>query len=224
MLGRADTAERVLADLAGLKRGTLSIQASQTIASYWLPRHLVDFRRAHPGIDIKLTVGNTADVAAAVLSGAVELGFIEGPIDMPALTSREVGRDNLLILVGPGHPWANATGLTPKDLETAEWVMREPESGTRVILEDALTARGVQIANLEITLELPTNEAVRAAVESGMSVTALSASVAVSSLEAGLLSQVAVDLPERVFSAIHHQERHLSNAACALLDAISTGR
>ena len=41
VLARAESAELALAELAGLKRGVLAIQASQTIASYWLPRYLV---------------------------------------------------------------------------------------------------------------------------------------------------------------------------------------
>src|SRR5271169_3778408 len=69
VLARVASAELMLAELAGLKRGTLTVQASQTIASYWLPRHLVAFRRAHPGIDIRLTIGNTTEVAAAVREG-----------------------------------------------------------------------------------------------------------------------------------------------------------
>jgi DNA-binding transcriptional LysR family regulator len=78
LLARAEAAELVLAELGGLKRGTLAVQASQTIASYWLPRHLVDFRRAHPGIDIRLAIGNTAQVLSAVNEGAADIGFVEG--------------------------------------------------------------------------------------------------------------------------------------------------
>ncbi len=43
VLARIEAAELVLSELAGLKRGTLMLQASQTVSSYWLPRHLVAF-------------------------------------------------------------------------------------------------------------------------------------------------------------------------------------
>ena len=46
VLARAQAAELILSEQNGLKRGTLAVQASQTIAGYWLPRHLVAFRRA----------------------------------------------------------------------------------------------------------------------------------------------------------------------------------
>ncbi len=38
VLARAEAAELVLSEPGGPKRGTLIVQASQTIASYWLPR------------------------------------------------------------------------------------------------------------------------------------------------------------------------------------------
>src|SRR5258707_7746796 len=50
VLARAEAAELALSEFGNLKRGTLSVQASQT--SYWLPRHLVAFRRAYPQIQI----------------------------------------------------------------------------------------------------------------------------------------------------------------------------
>src|ERR1700735_1531680 len=59
VVARAEAAELVLSELGGLKRGTLAVQASQTIASYWLPRHLVAFRRAYPDFEIPLAGGNT---------------------------------------------------------------------------------------------------------------------------------------------------------------------
>lgn len=221
VLARAEAAELALSELGGLKRGTLSVQASQTIASYWLPRHLVAFRRAHPGIDIRLVVGNTAQVAAAVHDGVAELGFVEGVIDDPALTVEQVARDQLIVVVGPGHPWSTIDRLEPGRLIESDWVLREPGSGTRSVFEAALEGFGVPPALLRVALELPSNEAVRSAVEAGMGATAISASVASPSLDAGLLRHVRLDLPERGFLVLRHAGRYRTRAADALLAIIS---
>ena len=223
VLARADLAELRLADLAGLRRGRLLVQASQTVASYWLPRRLVDFRRAHPGIEIKLTVGNTAEVAAAVLAGTVELGFVEGPVERGAFEVVEVARDQLVVVVAADHPWAGRSDVTAAELAAGEWVLREPGSGTRVVFEDALRARGVE-ALANVALELPTNEAVRAAVEAGMGAAVISASAAVAALESGLLAQVPIALPARAFQLIHQSERHASHAARALIAMVTIRR
>ena len=224
VLARAEAAELTLAELAGLKRGRLLVQASQTIASYWLPRHLVDFRRAHPGVEIRLVVGNTADVVAAILAGEADLGFIEGPVDAPALAVTEVARDRLVVLVAPDHAWARVETVSAADLAAGEWVLREIGSGTRTVFEDALRGLGVPTSALKVALELPTNEAVRAAVEAGMGATALSASAAAAALEAGLLVHVPIKLPDRAFNAIRHGARHMTSAARALLDGVASSR
>jgi DNA-binding transcriptional LysR family regulator len=104
VLARVEAAELVLSELSNLKRGTLAVHASQTIAGYWLPRHLVAFRPKYPGIDIRLTIGNTAQGAAAVHEGAADLAFIEGTIEDPMLTKEQVARDQLVIVVGMSTP------------------------------------------------------------------------------------------------------------------------
>jgi DNA-binding transcriptional LysR family regulator len=221
VLARAEAAELALSEMGGLKRGTLSVHASQTIAGYWLPRHLVAFRRAYPQIQIRLSIGNTAQVVAAVESRIADLGFVEGTVHNDRLTSATVAHDQLVIVVAPGHEWADRGNLTPDDLVAGEWVLREPGSGTRSVFEDAMARLGVNSAALRVCLELPSNEAVRSAVEAHMGATAISASVAAPSIESGLLQQVDFRLPERGFHVLQHRERHRSRAADALLSIIS---
>ena len=155
VLARAEAAELALAELGGLKRGTLVVQASQTVADYWLPRHLVAFRRAFPEIDIRLAIGNTAEVARAIREGAAELGFVEGAVDDPALSSTRVARDQLELVVGPDHEWAKIKRIDPGDLTRTEWVMREPGSGTRSAFEAALERFGLAVRLLTVAWARP---------------------------------------------------------------------
>jgi DNA-binding transcriptional LysR family regulator len=223
VLARAERAALTLAELGGLARGSLAVCASQTIAGYWLPRHLVAFRRAHPGIDIRLCIGNSAEVAAAVHEGMAELGFVEGVVADASLRGRPVARDLLVVVVDPAHPWAAGAPVAPEELVRSDWVLRERGSGTRSEFEAALRGFGLAEGALRVVLELPSNEAVRGAVEAGMGATALSASVAAPSLEAGLLHRVAIAMPERDFHVLQHRERTLSHAAEALLAQIMGG-
>ena len=222
VLVRAEAAELALSELGGLKRGTLSVQASQTIAGYWLPRHLAAFRRAYPQIQVQLAIGNTAQVAAAVDGGIAELGFVEGAVEAKRFVSTPVARDQLVVVVAPDHPWARRPRLTVADLRAGAWILREAGSGTRSVFEGYLARLGIAGADLQIQLELPSNEAVRAAVEAGLGATAISASVVAPSIEAGLLCQAAFRLPEREFHVLRHHERYRSRAAEALLALIES--
>jgi DNA-binding transcriptional LysR family regulator len=86
--------------------------------------------------------------------------------------------------------------------------------------EEAITDFGIALSSLRIVMELPSNEALRAAVEAGMGAAALSASVAAPSIEAGLIYSPKLTLPERSFYVLQHSERYRSNAGRALLEMI----
>lgn len=223
VLARAEAAELVLADLSGLRRGTLAIRASQTIAGHWLPRHLVAFRRAYPEIVLRLAVGNTAEAAEAVREGTAELGFVEGAVEDPALASLPVAEDRLVLVVPPHHPLAEGTRPEPAALTAVPWVLREPGSGTRSAFEAALAGRGLPPGALTVALELPSNEAVLAAVAAGAGASVLPEAVVAAPLRAGSVVAVPFDLPVRRFRVLRHRERYRSRAADALLDLIRGG-
>jgi DNA-binding transcriptional LysR family regulator len=218
VLARSTAAETVLADLAGLKRGHLSLAASQTVGNYWLPKLMHQFQLSYPGIDLKLSLGNTETVAGQVHEGLADIGFIEGEIDDPALTVRHVAEDKLVLVVSPNHAWAQRRPQSPKDFAAARWICREPGSGTRAVLEAALPALGMERDQLQIALELPSNEAVCAAVEAGAGVTIFSRLVAERALKAGSLIPVTADLPRRNFSVLRHKERYVTQVSAAFHD------
>jgi DNA-binding transcriptional LysR family regulator len=224
VLARAAAAELALAELGGLKRGTLAVQASQTIASYWLPQRLVAFHRTYPEIALRVGIGNTAQVAKSVIGGAVDLGFIEGAIDEPALACECLGEDRMVLVVAPAHPWAARDRVAPRELLEGEWVLREVGSGTRSAFESSLERFGVAPHLLKVVMELPSNEAVRHAVEVGCGAAVISELVADAPLRSGALRRVPIDLPVRSFYVVRHRERYRSNAADALLLAVRDGR
>lgn len=215
ILARAATGERVLSDLAGLKRGRLSLAASQTVGNYWLPRKLALFRARHPGIETPLVIGNTETVAASIHDGLADIGFVEGEIDDPLLAQEAVATDELAIVVAPGHPWAGRARVDPAEFGESPWVLREPGSGTRQALEAVLAGAGRSVADLDVLLELPANEAVRTAVDAGSAAALMSRLVVANALRSGLLAEVAADIPARRFVMLRHKERYVGRPAQA---------
>ena len=181
VLGRVAEVEQALADFGEMKRGSLRLVASQTIASYWLPPHLATFHARHPQIVVELAIDNTEGAAKRVVDGSAELGFVEAA-------------------------WVRA----------ATWIVREQGSGTRSSFEDVLRTRGIDPSELRIGMTLPSNEAVRTAVEAGAGVAVLSHLVVAQAIEAGRLIELPLDLPDRPFRALRHKERYRTRAADAL--------
>jgi DNA-binding transcriptional LysR family regulator len=221
VLLRARVAEQSLMDLAGLKRGTLTIAASQTLSGYWLPGRLAGFADAHPGVKLQMIAGNTADAAHAVLEGRAELGFVEGVVDDHALLRRPVGRDHIALYAAPGHRLSGAAAIQPSALADARWVLRGPGSGTRSHFEREITALGLAVGALQIVLEVPSNEAALTAAAEGGLIAAVSELAAAPFVATGLLARLALDLPPRRFELITHKERRPSAAGAAFVERLA---
>jgi len=221
ILARVEAAKAALAEIDGLQRGTLRLRASLTIASYWLPKHLVKFRHAYPQIAVQLGIDNTANVAKAVLDGTAEIGFVEGEVSHPLLRQQIVATDQMAIVVAGRHPLARRKRITSDDLKTLQWVLREDGSGTRSMFEAALRGMGMRLADLDVVLELPSNEAIKTAVAAGAGATAISRSVVSADLAGGKLARLPLTLPRRAYSALYHRDRHRSRTARALLALIA---
>jgi DNA-binding transcriptional LysR family regulator len=220
LVARSRATEQVLADLAELKIGSLSLAASQTIGNYWLPPRLHRFARGYPGVSIRLAIGNTQEVAALAAAGEIDLGFIEGEVRNAALATRAVDEDQLVIVAAtnmkiPRKP--DADWLT-----TAPWVAREAGSGTREAFEAALKRFGVRLSERRIVLELPSNESVRAAIEAGAGLGIMSRLVVDLSIRSGTLVELPLQPAKRRFYSVKHKQRYMSLAARSLLKISGT--
>jgi DNA-binding transcriptional LysR family regulator len=222
IVARVNAAEAAMADLSGTRRGTLTVFASQTIASYWLPQRLVRFYERFPQIELRLEVGNTAQCTQAVLAGDADLGFIEGTISEPTVSVERIASDRLVVIVSHDHPWISRPPVLPRDLDSTEWVLREPGSGTRSSFEQVLNGLGLNPDSLRVAIELPSNEAICAAVEAGHLATAVSETVAQAGVNAGRLRIMPLELPSREFSLIRHRERHRTRASDAFRELVMT--
>lgn len=223
VLAQAAIAQKMLVDLAGLTRGTLALAASQTVGNYWLPAYVQRYRDLYPGIEVRVAIGNSDEVAARVLAGTADLGFVEGGLDDPALIAVPVAQDEMVLVAPVVHPWNWKPPHTAQALRAGPWVLREPGSGTRAMFEAYLATRGIAPGDLTIALEYPSNEAIRAAVEAGSGATVISRRVVDSALRAGTMALIDVKLPARPFLALRHRERSVTRAAQAFLDQVATG-
>jgi DNA-binding transcriptional LysR family regulator len=142
----------------------LTVAASLTVAEHLIPVWLTRLRRERPDLDVGLLVHNSREVFDLVGSGRADVGFVESPRVPSRLRRMSVAHDRLIVVVAPSHPWARRKRpLGPSELASTSLVVREPGSGTRTTLDEALSGydRGAP------AIELSSNAAVRIAVASG---------------------------------------------------------
>ena len=198
LLDVAAEVDQGIAALRADRSERLRVAASMTVAEHLLPRWLITVRdrqrtAGRTPTAVTLTATNSERVVDAVRAGAADLGFVEGP-DVPAgLHAEDVARDELVVVVAAGHPWTRRRApLGARELAATPLVAREEGSGTRRVLEAALAARGLELADPAV--ELTTSTAVREAVRAGSAPAVLSRLAAEGDLGAGRL--VAVPLAD----------------------------
>lgn len=188
--GLLDAAERFSAgieSLLGNKRASLTVAASMTISEYLIPSWALSLRRLYPEARISVRPMNSTDVSREVLAGNVDLGFVEGPTIEPRLDDLAVGRDELMVVTRPEHPWAQGgRSITSAELVRTPLVQRESGSGTRVTFEDAF---GEVAGPL---LELTSVAAVKAAILSSDAPAVLSSLSVAPELADGRLVRISV--------------------------------
>lgn len=223
VLDRADMARVALQDLAGSHAGCVSVAASLTIATYWLPRRLAAFHEQNSKVRLDVVIRNTHDVETAVVEGEVNVGLVEGPTEHPALTRQPIDQDHFVLVAAPGRASLAVDSSGSINLRTGTWVIREAGSGTRRGIEDLAAREGLSLDELNIALVLPSNEAVREAIEAGAGATVISRHVVASSIAAGKLIEYPVALPRREYALVRHRDRHATVAQQALILHLTGG-
>jgi len=172
--------------LADSGRHVVAIGTSMTIAEHLLPGWIGAFRARRPDVATMLQVMNSASVIEAVGTGTVALGFVETPDIPSSLRSAPVWTDDLVVVTGPGHPWARRTRPVPAhELAVTPLVEREQGSGTRAFLD-----RLVSAGRPRPLLELNSNAAIGQAVAEGIGPAVLSRLAVENRLRTGQLVEV----------------------------------
>ena len=195
----------------------LRIAASNTIGSYLLPSLLADFRASQQGnCSLDVRIGNTRDVLRALLQFEADIGLIEGSSHERDLRSVHWCDDEMVVVASPSHPLAKGP-VTPERLREAEWIVREPGSGTREIIEDKLVP---ELGELHFALELGNAEAIKRAVMSGFGISCLSLHVVRDDIERGDLVALRDGLPRimRPLQLVVHEDKYPTQGLLAFTE------
>ena len=153
--------------------GELVLAASMTTAAYVVPQLLAGFRAVHGPVPFRLEVANTAQVTEWLVTGRIALGMVEGRSRSPRLRLERYLNDELVPVAAPSA--AEFRSVTcAADLVKVSLLLREPGSGSRDIVERALTRVLGAKQVLRGTLQLGSNQSVKMAAVAGLGIAFLS--------------------------------------------------
>jgi LysR family transcriptional regulator, low CO2-responsive transcriptional regulator len=212
LLATLKDAEDAAARLKRAEAGMLAIGMVST-AKYFLPRLLAEFRREHPGVEIRLAEGNREQLVALLQANEVDIAVMGRPPRELATRAEPFAAHPHVFVAAPSHPLARSEGeLQVEALRPHEFIVREAGSGTRAAMESFFAEARFEP---RIAMEMSSNETIKQAVMAGMGVSFLSLHTLELELQKGLLVVLDVEGSPvlRAWNVVHTLSKILSPAA-----------
>ncbi|HTL87636.1 MAG TPA: LysR substrate-binding domain-containing protein [Acidimicrobiia bacterium] len=155
--------ERALAleavgSVRALERGTLDLVSLPTLAGDPLAAWIGRFRRAHPGVGVRIAEPEDARaVAERVADGTSEVGLAELPASRDDLVAIALMRQEIVAVCPPGTELRASGRMSIAHLATLPMIAAPPGRSTRDLAERAFAAAGVEI---QIAVETSQREAI----------------------------------------------------------------
>src|SRR5262249_53984164 len=116
-------------------KGTLRLSGGMTVCLYVFPPLLKHLKRAHPQLDVRLTVATAGRSVQEIRAGRIDAGLLTLPIDSSDMVTVPVLREELLVATPPAHPLARKRRIAPSDLAGQPFVLFEEGSATRHVID-----------------------------------------------------------------------------------------
>lgn len=202
--------------IAGCGAGRVSIGAVST-AKYFVPFAIGAFSKRHPHVDVTLHIGNRVEIHQALRELELDIVIMGRPPEDFPVEQYLLGDHPHVIVAARGHALARARGLRINDLQHETFLLREPGSGTRNLMEKLC-------ARYEFTprtgMAINSNETIKQAVIAELGIAFISAHTVASEIEDGRLVMLDVEgLPLlRQWWLVRPAEKVLLPPSKALLD------
>lgn len=147
-------------ELEGLRSGAdqLRLEVTFAIGERLLPSLLLDFSEQFPQYPVRSRMGYSRRIQTRLATGLADLALLELAPDHPDILVQKWLDDELVLVGAPDHPLAGGREAGLEDLQQQSFVLREPESSTRITLDRELHDLGIH--RLPITLEVGSTDTI----------------------------------------------------------------
>lgn len=141
-----DAAISDLDQIAGLKRGSLSIGTFPTLGGSFLPLVISSFRREYPAIELDVRSSRIDGLIGLLSRGEVGLCLLWEydwhPLDSSLFELTPVVEEPTVLVVGTEHALAGREDVTMGELADEQWIVRANEHPVAEVLERSCRVAG----------------------------------------------------------------------------------
>lgn len=207
-----------LAELRDNSAGRLAIGANESTTLYLL-QHIQHYRELYPKIKVQVRRSLSSKIPDELIDGNLELGVISFDPDDERIKSKVIYTDSLAFVVSPLHRLAHKKTVSIADLGSEIFIAHNVVSPYRDLVLREFQAHKTP---LNMSVEMPTIEAIRKLVQSNMGVAFLPRMCVEREIEQKMLCEVRVKElhVERKIRLVYPARRALSHAARAFLEVL----
>jgi DNA-binding transcriptional LysR family regulator len=151
--------------------GHLIVGCNTAPGKYVLPVLLSKFNKVYPLVRFTCTVLPQDQTLTKLAEGDIHFAFTNiGDMSQGTTEIRLYLQEPMVLIVPNGHAWTELDQIEPQQLYEERFILREPDSGTYQSVKKGLAELGIDIAKLNVFMEMGTSEAIALAVQEGLGV------------------------------------------------------
>lgn len=150
-----------------------------------------NFKKKLPKYRFSVSIGNTPGILSKLDNREIDIALVESAVTNSELMVKKFAEDELLVVLPPNHPWKDKGEITVNELMAERMIWREAESGTRLIVENALRELGMS-EKVQVVMELGSIQSIKSAVEAELGIRILPKPTVEKKLMYGILKRVGI--------------------------------
>jgi len=185
--------QRVLPLLHRIKNRVrpLNFGATLTIGEYTVPPILYQIFKEDPEINISMFVENTHILQEMLLEGKIDFALLEGNFNRDHFDFKLISNETFIGICSPENRIASKI-TTLEELLNQNLILREPGSGTRDILEQALYNHNLNIDDFKRRIEIGNMNAIKELCHQNIGITFMYREAVKKELAQGYLKEIAI--------------------------------
>ena len=198
----------------------LRIGGSVTVGTVYLEQLVSQLENQIPGIDIRVTVDNTSTIENLILTSELDFAIVEGLITNEELLQQTVCEDELMLVVGPSHPFYATSSLSLEELQGQSLISREKGSVERNQFEQLIAEKNIHMVKKWCCTN---TETIKQAAIAGKGIAILSQKLIANELANDTLRVLPIQgaTMKREFKLILHKNKVLSPEVITFLKSVT---
>lgn len=209
-----DHAKFNISELADKMEGEIHLNASSIPEQYILPYIIKDFTQIYPKVSFSVSNKNSKDVVDDILIGNQNIGIVGAKYNSKMLEYIDFYEDELVLAVANNKNYPNCENeyVDMDILFSEKFILRKEGSGTRLLVEQCLSDKGISIDDVNIVALIDSNKMIKKMIELELGISFISSISIQNEIDLGLIKPLKVkglDL-KRSFYFVYCKDRTLS--------------